>query len=183
MSSIKNDQSSLFCHFNKIIKGPGASFQSPKLSQKHVRDIFHTAHLFLTKFYFDRTVNNPEEISVRQSHTALRHNFFSKFFFDLKMPKMVFKQRQLPQYQQPNKVSFLQFQVSFFCSSGCCPLIVDYSLQDLGLKRSKHKCNFHYVAMLTTSQIFKCVDFRETQKSKNLRNSLITHQELLYCKK
>ena len=35
--------------------------------------------------------NNPEEISVRQSDTALPRNFFSKFYFDLKMPKMVFK--------------------------------------------------------------------------------------------
>ena len=28
----------LYCHFNKIIKGPGTSFQSPALSQKHVRN-------------------------------------------------------------------------------------------------------------------------------------------------
>ena len=29
MSIIKNDQISLYCHFNKIIKGPETSFQSP----------------------------------------------------------------------------------------------------------------------------------------------------------
>ena len=43
MSTIKNDQISPYCHFNKIIKGPGTSFQSPALSQKHVRNICHTA--------------------------------------------------------------------------------------------------------------------------------------------
>ena len=92
MSSIKNDQISLHSHFDKIIKGPWTSFQSPALSQKHVRNIFHTANQFLIKFHFHRTVNNPEEISVRQSDAALHHNLFSKFYFDLKMPKMVFKQ-------------------------------------------------------------------------------------------
>ena len=30
-------------HFNKIIKGPGTSFKSPALSQKHVRNVCHTA--------------------------------------------------------------------------------------------------------------------------------------------
>ena len=30
MSTIKNGQISLSCHFNKIIKGPGTSFQSPR---------------------------------------------------------------------------------------------------------------------------------------------------------
>ena len=37
MSTIKNDQILPYCHFNKIIKGPGTSFQSPALSQKHVK--------------------------------------------------------------------------------------------------------------------------------------------------
>ena len=39
MSTIKNEQISLCCHFNKIIKGSGTSFQSPALSQKHVRNV------------------------------------------------------------------------------------------------------------------------------------------------
>ena len=43
MSTIKNGQISLYCHFNKIIEGPGTSFQST-LSQKHVRNVCHTAH-------------------------------------------------------------------------------------------------------------------------------------------
>ena len=44
MSTIKNVQILLYCHFNKIMKGRGTSFQSPALSQKHVRNICHTAH-------------------------------------------------------------------------------------------------------------------------------------------
>ena len=40
---------SLYCYFRKIIKGPGTSFQSPALSQKHVRNVCHTAHQYLTK--------------------------------------------------------------------------------------------------------------------------------------
>ena len=37
---------------SKIIKGPGTSVQSPVLTQKHVRNVFHTAHYHLTKFHF-----------------------------------------------------------------------------------------------------------------------------------
>ena len=40
MSTIKNGQISLYCHFNKIVKGPGTSFYSPALSQKHVKTFF-----------------------------------------------------------------------------------------------------------------------------------------------
>ena len=57
MTTIKSDHILLYCHFSKTIKGPGTSFQSGdwklvpgpfmvllKLSQKHVRNIFHTGH-------------------------------------------------------------------------------------------------------------------------------------------
>ena len=44
MSTIKNGPVSLYCHFNKIIEGLGTIFQSPALSQKHVRNVCHTAH-------------------------------------------------------------------------------------------------------------------------------------------
>ena len=43
MSTIINGRSSLYCHFNKIIKESGISFQSAALSQKHVRNVGHTA--------------------------------------------------------------------------------------------------------------------------------------------
>ena len=50
MSTIKNDQISQYCHLNKIIKGPGTSFQSPAVNQKHVRNVCQ----YLTKFHFGR---------------------------------------------------------------------------------------------------------------------------------
>ena len=42
MSTIKNGQSS--CHFNKIIKGPGTSFQSPALAE-NMLEIFVMQHI------------------------------------------------------------------------------------------------------------------------------------------
>ena len=52
---MKNGQISLYCRFNKITKEPGISFQSPALNQKHIRNICHTTHEYLTKFNFDST--------------------------------------------------------------------------------------------------------------------------------
>ena len=46
MLTIKNDQISLYCHSNKIIKGPGTSFQSPALIRKHVRNVCHSTLVF-----------------------------------------------------------------------------------------------------------------------------------------
>ena len=43
MPTNKNGQISL-CHFNKIIKGHGTSFQSLALGQKHVRNVCETTH-------------------------------------------------------------------------------------------------------------------------------------------
>ena len=60
---MKNNQISLYCHFNKIIKEPGTSFQSPALIQKHVRSVFHTVHLYSTKLHFDST-EDSKEISI-----------------------------------------------------------------------------------------------------------------------
>ena len=56
MSTIKNGHILPYCQFNKIIKGPGTSFQSPALSKKHNRSICQATHYYfyyLTKFYFD----------------------------------------------------------------------------------------------------------------------------------
>ena len=44
MSPTKNGQILLDCYFNKIIKGPGASFQSLALSQKQARNVSNRAH-------------------------------------------------------------------------------------------------------------------------------------------
>ena len=52
----------LYCQFNKIIQGPGTSFQFPALNQKHVRNVCHTIHQHLTKFYFDATKDSKETV-------------------------------------------------------------------------------------------------------------------------
>ena len=44
ISAPKNWQVLLHCHFIKIVKGPGTSFQSPTLSQKHVRNVCYKIH-------------------------------------------------------------------------------------------------------------------------------------------
>ena len=41
--NLKVASSGLYCCFHKIIKGPGTGFQFPALSQKHVRNVCHTA--------------------------------------------------------------------------------------------------------------------------------------------
>ena len=40
--TIKNGQILLQCHFYKVIKGPGTSFQSSALNQKRIRNVCHT---------------------------------------------------------------------------------------------------------------------------------------------
>ena len=40
----ENGQISLYCRFNKIMKGSETSFKSPALNQKHIRNVCHTAH-------------------------------------------------------------------------------------------------------------------------------------------
>ena len=52
MLTFKNGQISLYCHFNKIIKGSGTSLQSPELRQNNVRDVCHFDSVIL-KFHFD----------------------------------------------------------------------------------------------------------------------------------
>ena len=42
MLTVKNGQILPYCHFNRKIKEPGISFQSPALNQKQVRDVSHT---------------------------------------------------------------------------------------------------------------------------------------------
>ena len=69
MLTIKNWQISLYCHFNKIIQELGTSFQSPVLSQKHVRIVCLTAYQYLTKFLF-QSPQDSKEISIRGISTT-----------------------------------------------------------------------------------------------------------------
>ena len=64
MSTIKNGQILLYCHFNKIITGPGTNFQSPALNEKHVRNVLHTTHYYLTKSHFDHNTWDSKERSI-----------------------------------------------------------------------------------------------------------------------
>ena len=58
MLTIENSQISPHCLFNKIVKGPGTSIQSPVLNQKHVINVCHTADQYLTKFHFYSKIKN-----------------------------------------------------------------------------------------------------------------------------
>ena len=49
---MENDWISLYCCFNKIIKGPGTGFQSPALSQKHVKNVCYKIHLVSDQISF-----------------------------------------------------------------------------------------------------------------------------------
>ena len=61
MSTIKNGQILLYCHFNKIIKEPGTSFQSLRHSVKNMLEMFVIQNLI--KFHFDKT-SDSKEISI-----------------------------------------------------------------------------------------------------------------------
>ena len=72
MFTIKNCQILLYCHFNKIIKESGTSFEYPILSQKHVRNFCLTAYYYLTKFLFQST-QDSKEISISGNSTTSMH--------------------------------------------------------------------------------------------------------------
>ena len=103
MLTIKNGQISLYCRFNKIIKGPEISFQSPALSQKHGRNVCDTAHQYLTKFHFD-SIYDSKEISV--SVTSLCTNSYD--------PSQILRSVDLTKAQRPryleNETFFLQIK-------------------------------------------------------------------------
>ena len=69
MLTIKNFEISLYCHFNKIIKEPGISFQFPVQSKKHVRNVCLTAYQYLTKFLF-QSAQDSTEISINGNFTT-----------------------------------------------------------------------------------------------------------------
>ena len=62
MRSNKNGQIFLYFHFNKIVKEFEFSFQSPALSQRHVRDVCKSVQHYLTKSDFDNTYDSKKYI-------------------------------------------------------------------------------------------------------------------------
>ena len=126
MSTIKNRDISLYCHFNKIIKGPATSFQSLALSQKHVRNVCHTTHQHLTKFHFD--------IGFRKNKHKCNFHHVAMFMMTSQMFKSVKFSKTEIQVSQEHinyfiaKNSFvlevifnqLTRQPNFICKIACC---------------------------------------------------------------
>ena len=80
MSAIKNDQNLLYCHFNKIIKEAGTSFQPPAFSQKHVSNfvIQHTSiwrNFILIGLRIQKISINVT--CIMQQYLSWRHKFWN----------------------------------------------------------------------------------------------------------
>ena len=70
MLTIKNGQILLYCYFNKIIKGPGTSFQFAVLSQKYIPVyIYLIAYQYLTKLLFE-SASDSKEIRTKVHSTS-----------------------------------------------------------------------------------------------------------------
>ena len=102
MLTIKNGQILLYCHFAKIIKGPGTSFQSPALAKKHVRNICHTAHQYMTKFHFDGTQDSK--------HKSNLHYAAMLMMTSQNLKSAGFTKTQRPQYLENETLFFLQIK-------------------------------------------------------------------------
>ena len=103
MFSIKNAQISLYCNFNKIIKGPRNSFESPALSQKHVRNVCYTVQQHLTKFHFDNTQDSKE---IRNKHKCNFHY--------VAMPMITFQILKFVDFTKTQKSRYLEKETLFF---------------------------------------------------------------------
>ena len=69
MSTIKNSQILVYCHFNKIIKGPETSFQSPALSQNMLE-------MFVIQYISIGTSFNVVVLRIQKNkHERERHRF------------------------------------------------------------------------------------------------------------
>ena len=106
MSTIKNGQILQYCHFVKIIKGPGTSFQFLVLRRKSVRNVSHTAHQYLTKFDLDRS-----------THLGFKRNKHNFNFYYVAMAMMMsqkftdFKKTQTSrQISQEQSIFFIQIK-------------------------------------------------------------------------
>ena len=83
MSTIKNGQGSLHCHFNKIIKGPGTGFQSAALSQKHVRNILLYSILVFDQVSFWRDLGFRRNKHMCNLHYVAMLNILGKILKSL----------------------------------------------------------------------------------------------------
>ena len=100
MLTFKNCQISLYCHFNKIIKEAGISFQSPILSQKNVRNVCRTGYQYLTRFLF-QCDQDSKEISISGNCTSSNaYNDVTDF--------------EICGFHKSTKIRYLQNKILFF---------------------------------------------------------------------
>ena len=105
MSNIKNDQILLYFHFNKIIKGPRTSFQSPALTQNHFRNASHTGHQYFTKFPFDST-----QESKRNKRKCKFHYVAMPMMTSQISKSMSFTEAQTSRYLENETLLFIQIK-------------------------------------------------------------------------
>ena len=115
MSTIKNGHIWLYYHFKKIIKGSGTSFQSPALSQKHVRNICHTAHQYQTKFHFDST-QDSKEITISVTFINIATPMMTSQI--LKYVNFTNKNAKIKISQERNMIFFFQIKKSLITHQG-----------------------------------------------------------------
>ena len=73
MSTIKNGQISLYCHFNKIIKGPVTSFQSPAFKRyKHKCNVHYVAMPMMTS----QILRSADFIEIQKSRYLENETLF-----------------------------------------------------------------------------------------------------------
>ena len=100
MSTIKNGQIYLYCHFNNINKAPGFCFQSPTFSLKHVRNVCYIVYQYLTKFHFD---------STQDSKVKHKYNFHY-----VEMPMMMSRMLKSVDFTKTQKSRYLENKTLFF---------------------------------------------------------------------
>ena len=93
MSTITNREISIYCCFNKIIKGSRTSFQSPALSEKFVRNVCRPAHQYLTRFHFDST-QDSKEISISAT-SVMQHCLVSQVDFTKKTKFQISREQKM----------------------------------------------------------------------------------------
>ena len=90
----------LYCHFNKIIKGPETNFQSPALNKKYVKNVCHTAHQYLTNFIL--------------IVLGFKRNKHKCNFHYVAMPMMMPQKLKSVDFTKTQKSRYLENEVLFF---------------------------------------------------------------------
>ena len=103
MSTIENDQISPYCRFNKIIKGPGTSFQSPNIESK-------TGYKYLSdsKLIFDQ-VSFWQDLGFKRNKHKSNFHYAVMLMMRSQILKFVdFTKTQKSRYLENELLFFLQ---------------------------------------------------------------------------